>query len=214
MIITVTALVAINGGEETCIFIELSDGIHSETQKYPLLTKQYATLRIKKGQLDTEKYEEIVNASTVAAAYKKGLTFLGYGSLSKKMLGYKLKSRGFCDEVVSEAILMLSGDGYLNEDGSCVREAERCVAKLWGRKRIASHLYSKGFSQNAISEAFEELSEVDYTENCKKLILRDHKRSLAAAREDKAQMSKLIASLTRMGYSFFEIKSALSDLLG
>ena len=108
---------------------------------------------------------------------------------------------------------MLCQNGYVNEDGSCTREAEKCIAKLWGKKRIVSHLYSKGFSETSVREALLELGETDYTENCKKLILRDHKHALAAARTDKAAASKLIASLARMGYSFSEIKSALSDIL-
>ena len=213
MIITVKSLVALNCGEETCVCIELSDGIHTESQKHTVFTKQYADLRIKKGTIDSEKYEEIVRASKIAAAYKKGLVFLGYGSHSKKTLYYKLKSRGFDDDSANEAILMLCQNGYVNEDSSCLREAEKCLSKLWGKKRIISHLHSKGFSEISISEALDELGEIDYTENCKKLILRDHKRSLAVAREDKAATSKLIASLSRMGYSFSEIKSALSDIL-
>ena len=213
MIITVKTLVALNCGEETCVCIELSDGIHTETQKHTLFTKQYADLRIKKGKIDSEKYEEIVRASKIAAAYKKGLVFLGYGSHSKKTLYYKLKSRGFEDESINEAILMLSHSGYLNEDSSCVREAEKCILKLWGKKRIVSHLYSKGFSEISIKEALDELGEIDYTENCKKLILRDHKHTLSTACEDKAAMSKLIAALTRKGYSFSEIKSALNEAL-
>lgn len=213
MIITVTTLVALNGGEETCVCIELSDGIHSEVQKLTLLTKQYALLRIKKGQIDREKYEELVRASSLAAAYKKGLVFLGYGSHSKRTLYYKLKSRGFSDEITNEAISMLCLEGYINEDDSCIREAEKCNAKLWGKKRTVAHLYSKGFSDLSVNEALRELDDIDYTENCKKLILRDYKHRLTRAREDKAEMSKLIASLTRMGYSFFEIKSALASLI-
>ena len=213
MIITVKTLVALNCGEETCVCIELSDGIHTDVQKHTLLTNQYADLRIKKGEIDSEKYESIVRAAKIAAAYKKGLIFLGYGSHSKKTLYYKLKSRGFEDESINEAILMLSRSGYVNEDNSCVREAEKCLSKLWGKKRIVSHLYSKGFSEISIHQALDELGEIDYTENCKKLILRDHKRALSTVREDKAATSKLIAALARMGYSFSEIKSALNEAL-
>ena len=108
---------------------------------------------------------------------------------------------------------MLSRSGYVNEDNSCVREAEKCLSKLWGKKRIVSHLYSKGFSEISIHQALDELGEIDYTENCKKLILRDHKRALSTVREDKAATSKLIAALARMGYSFSEIKSALNEAL-
>ena len=89
----------------------------------------------------------------------------------------------------------------------------RCIQKLWGKKRIVSHLYTKGFDQKAVANALDELQNVDYVENCKRLLLRDHKRQIAAIKEDSSQLSKLIASLYRMGYSFSEIKSAVADIL-
>ena len=213
MRINITSIVALNGGEETCICIDIISGENTQSVKHTLFTTQYADLRIKKGEIDTHRYEEISNAANIAAAYKKGLVILGYGAHSKRSLQYKLKSKGFADDVSEEAISLLCRHGYINEDDSCQREAEKCIKKLWGQKRIISHLYSKGFSETSVREALLELGETDYTENCKKLILRDHKHALAAARTDKAAVSKLIASLARMGYSFSEIKSALSDIL-
>ena len=213
MILTVTALVALNSGEETCVCIELSNGIDVEKQKHTILTKQYADLRIKKGEITPREYEEIANAAKIATAYKKGLVFLGYGSHSRKTLHYKLRSRGFEDEISDEAIAMLCRDGYINEDSSCQREAEKCIAKLWGKKRITAHLYSKGFSEINVRDSLVELGEVDYVENCKKLILRNHRRKLLVAQSDKAELTKLIASIQRMGYSFSEIKSALQGIL-
>ena len=163
--------------------------------------------------MSCKRYEEIVRAANIRSAYKKGLNLLGYSSSSKKNLYYKLRSRGFEDDITEEAIEMLVRDRYVDENDACTREAERCIQKLWGRKRIVSHLYSKGFSEHTVREALEELSEVDYTENCKKLLLRNHKKQLASIGEDRVQMTKLVASLERMGYSFSEIKSAISDIL-
>ena len=213
MNIEVIALVAQNGGAETSVSIELSDGIHTELQKHTILTKQYAALRIKKGEINTERYEEIARAADICTAYKKGLSLLSYSSSSQKNLHYKLKSRGFSDEIASEAIEMLISERYVDEESSCTREAQRCIQKLWGKKRIVSHLYTKGFDQKAVANALDELQNVDYVENCKRLLLRDHKRQIKAIKEDSSQLSKLIASLYRMGYSFSEIKSAVADIL-
>lgn len=212
MIINIIALVAQNGGEETCVSIELSDGVHTELQKHTILTMQYADLRIKKGELCSDKYEEIVTAAKVYAAYKKGLSLLSYTASSKKNLYYKLKSRGFEDHICEEAIKMLVSGRYLNDNDSCIREAEKCALKLWGKKRIVSHLYSKGFDTEAVSLAVDEL-EVDYLENCKELILRNYKRQFSAISEDESAKQKLVASLSRMGYSFSEIKAALNELI-
>ena len=209
MIIKVTALVAQNGGEETSVSIELTDGIHSELQRYILLTSQYANLRIKKGELD----KEIVSAANTCAAYKKGMSLLSYTTSSEKNLYYKLKSRGFDDASCQEAIKMLSEARYLNDNDSCLREAEKCIFKLWGKKRIASHLCAKGYTTADVSAAFEELSDVDYLENCKQLILKNYKRQLNAISNDPNAKQRLVASLVRMGYTFSEIKAALTDIL-
>ena len=213
MRINITAIVALNGGEETCICIDITSGDNTQSVKHTLLTTQFAELRIKKGEIDTHRYEEISNAASIAAAYKKGLVTLGYGAQSKRSLHYKLKAKGFTDDVSEEAISLLCRHGYINEDDSCQREAEKCINKLWGKKRIISHLYSKGFSNDMINTALLELSEIDFTENCKELILRSHKRQLFDSLDNKATLSKLVASLQRMGYSISEIKNAIKDIL-
>ena len=213
MIISVVALVALNGGEETAVKIELSDGIHSEIQQHILLTTQYVDLRIKKGEIDKDEYDEIVRAADICSAYKKGLSLLSYSDSSQKNLYYKLKSRGFEDDIINDAVLMLRDKGYLDDNTACIREAERCIKKLWGKNRIISHLYSKGFNDEAVKEAALIFNDIDFTENCQKLILRDYKRRLTDASEDKAAMTKLIAALMRMGYTNFEIRSALKGIL-
>lgn len=213
MIINVIALVALNGGEETAVKIEFSDGVHTEIRQHTVLTTQYADLRIKKGEIDKDKYEEIVRAADICSAYKKGLSLLSYSDCSQKKLYYKLKSRGFEDEITSEAVAMLSYKGYLDDGTACIRETEKCLKKLWGKNRIISHLYSKGFNDTAVKEATLIFNDVDFTENCKKLILRDYKRRLSEATDDKAAMTKLIAALIRMGYTNFEIRSALKSIL-
>ncbi len=213
MIIIITALVAQNGGAETAIKIELSDGAHSEMQQHTVLTTQYAELHIKKGEISRDKYEEIVRASEVCSAYKKGISLLSYSSTSQKNLCYKLKSRGFDDEISAEAVAMLKDRSYLNDDSACEREAEKCIRKLWGKNRIISHLYSKGFGESAVRSVQPIFEATDFETNCKKLLQRDYKHRLAEAKEDKAAMTKLVAALTRMGYNFSEIKSALRSIL-
>ena len=49
-----------------------------------------------------------------------------------------------------------------------MREAERCVAKEWGKRRIVGALRAKGFSDAAIKNALNELEDagVDYVELC------------------------------------------------
>ena len=213
MRITISALVALNSGNEICVYAEISNGENTERKKLVLLTEQYSLLKIKKGEITSDQFDEIERASLICSAYKKGLNLLGYGACSEKSLYYKLKTRGFENDICSEAVAKLSQCGYINESNDARREAERCIAKLWGRKRIIAHLYSKGFNDTAVKEATLIFNDVDFTGNCKKLILRDYKRRLSEATDDKAAMTKLIAALIRMGYTNFEIRSALKSIL-
>ena len=212
MKITVTALVAVNSGNEICICIEISNGENTEKQNLTVLAEQYSLLRIKKGEISRSRFDEIERASNICSAYKKGLFLLGYGACSERKLHYKLKTKGFANDICSEAVAMLSAGGYINEANDAEREAERCIAKLWGKKRIVSHLYSKGFRDDAIRSAIDELCNVDFVENCKKLIMRDHQKQFMAALNDEKEKQKLFASLIRMGYSFSEIKEASAGI--
>ncbi len=212
MRITVNSLKAIDSGNLISITAELCDGKHVDRRELIILASQYSGMRITKGEIDAERFDEIAHASKVCSAYRKGLFLLGYGACSEKSLNYKLKTRGFDSDVSAEAVKMLSQGGYINEACDAERETEKCLAKLWGRKRIISHLYSKGFTTETIRNAIESLEDVDFAENCEKLISRDYKTQLVLAISDKAAYSKLCASLSRMGYSFSEIKEACSKL--
>ena len=208
MTISLTELKAINGGDEVCVTIELKEGENKEIKKLFLLAGQYASLRIRKGEISEERFDEIAHAADIASAYKKGLFLLGYGACSEKKLKFKLKTKGFSEGISNEAVEMLVRAGYIDEKSDAERELEKCLSKLWGKKRIIAHLYTKGFAASAIDEASKVLDTVDFVENCRKLILKDHKDQLEAAREDIALMTKLCAALQRMGYSFSEIKEA------
>ncbi len=208
MTIKVTALTALNSGNEVMLSIEISNGKDSEQKKLILLAEQFTSLRIGKGEIDTEQFDEIARAANIASAYKKGLYLLGYGACSEKKMRYKLKMKGFDEDSAAAAATMLIEHDCINENSDALREAERCLAKLWGRKRIVAHLYSKGYSDSTVREALSSLSEIDFAENCRKLIERDYARRLNEARGDKAAMAKLCSALVRMGYSFSEIKEA------
>lgn len=208
MKINVTSLKAIDSGNLISVKIELSDGENVDSRELLILASQYSDLRIAKGAIDTERFDEIAHASKICSAYRKGLFLLGYGACSQKKLIYKLKMKGFDQESSQKAARMLSEAGYINEDLDAVREIEKCLAKLWGKKRIISHLYSKGFTDEAVSCALRSLENIDFADNCEKLIRRDHKKQFELAKKDKSAYNKLCASLLRMGYSFSEIKEA------
>ena len=208
MTIKISDVKAINSGDEVCVTVEIISGENKEIKKLFLLAKQYTSLRVTKREISEERFDEISHAAEVASAYKKGLFLLGYGACSEKKLKFKLRTKGFNESISAEAVELITTAGLIDEPSDAIREVERCLNKLWGRKRIIAQLYTKGFSKEALDKAILTLDEVDFVENCKKLIIKEHKAQLAAARDDIAIMSKMCASLQRMGYSFSEIREA------
>ena len=116
----------------------------------------------------------------------------------------KLRSKGFSPDTAAEAAAYLVALGYINERKDAEREAERCVAKLWGRRRIAAALYEKGYSEGAVRGAMELLDRVDFDEQCSALI----RKKFGGVPDEPRERQKLFAALVRYGYSPSEIKNA------
>ena len=114
MTITVTELRAINGGDEVCVTVELKSGENKEIKKLFLLPGQYTSLRIRKEEISEERFDEIAHASDVASAYKKGLFLLGYGACSEKKLKFKLRTKGYSEQIAGEAVEMICAAGLLS----------------------------------------------------------------------------------------------------
>ena len=208
MIIKISDLRPLNLGSEICVCINIKNAEYSEIRRLVILSEQYAEMKLTKGEIDAERFDEIEEASKICSAYKKGLFLLGYGASSEKKLHYKLRTKGFDNEISSRAVKMLAKKGYIQEENDAEREAERCLSKLWGKKRILTHLYSKGFSDSAVKKAALLLEEVDFAENCKEIILKSHMAQFKEAISDPNETNKLVASLVRMGYSFSQIREA------
>ncbi|MBO5416543.1 MAG: regulatory protein RecX [Clostridia bacterium] len=204
MTVTVTSVRAINGGSDIVLSVCLSDGEHSEKRELVLLSRQYAALRPEKGEISEESFDELSEAAEICAAVKRGMNILGYGACSEKNMRLKLRSKGFGAEVAASAAEYLVELGYINEEKDAEREAERCVGKYWGRRRIAAALYEKGYSEAAVRGAIESLGEVDFEGRCVSLI----EKKFRGLPEDANEKKKLFASLLRYGYSPSEIKNA------
>jgi SOS response regulatory protein OraA/RecX len=81
------------------------------------------------------------------------------------------------------------------------------LRKLWGAKRISAHLWSKGYAQETMHGLADLLSEVDFSENCAMLI----KKHYGEVPTDADEHRRMIASLSRYGYSIGEIRKAIAS---
>ena len=209
MTVSVLSVVSRNDGRDIAVTFEMSDGEHAQRETFIVSTDFLASNRIFIGESDTDTYDLVSFNAQIYDALKKGINILGYGLYSEKALRTKLISKGVSRDIALEAVAKLKHMGYFDAHGNACREAERCVEKLWGKKRIVAALYSKGYAQDAIRDALDFLEDegIDYVELCRDRISKSSKATKEMI-SDPIGRQKLIASLARYGFSNSEIREA------
>lgn len=206
MIIELISGEILREGKEVFLTLEVREGEKREKKSFTLPRAIFdgLDLPMPPAEITEENAYEIMSADEQYRAIKKAFELLSYGRNSVKILTDKLRHRGFSDDVAAYAAKYMQKNGYLKENGDAEREAECCVEKLWGKKRIMMHLHQKGYDGEAFAAAMAYLETVDFVELCVKLI-RQKYRTLP---KDEKERQKVISGLVRHGYSFSEIKDA------
>lgn len=199
------------GSAELAVEFLMSEGEHTCRERFIISVAQYADFSLEAGESDRNTYEEVAYASRIHEAWKKGLSLLSYGSCSETALVRKMVSRGYDREIVTEAVRLLREAGYIDNEREACREAERCAAKLWGRKRIIWHLREKGYPDSVIRKALVCLkeNEVSYVENCAELIGRKY----GTLPDTPQEYERMFAALQRYGYRMDEIREACERII-
>ena len=206
--ITLLSLSAQNDGAAVALKLLLENGEHREEKRLILSTEQYCALKLRRGRLTCELYEQIEAAAELFRAMQSGVGLLAYGANTQEFLTKKLMRRGFSRSVAADAAERLKQKGLIDEDAIFSREVEKCLHKLWGVGRIRAHLYSRGFDSASISRLDEYLADVDFVDACATLITKHYTRLPEAAGERRC----LIAFLGRYGYSIMQIRAAFAQL--
>ncbi|MBQ9760735.1 MAG: RecX family transcriptional regulator [Clostridia bacterium] len=206
--ISITGLIAQNATSEISVRLLLENGEHREQKSLLLTMEQYCELRPQKGEISEETYDLLECAAEECRAIRAGENLLSYGSNSVQRLTQKLMQRGFSRAVAANAAQKLCERGLIDEDAQVRREVEKCLCKLWGASRIRTHLWSRGFATESLSALPEMLAEVDFVANCQKMIQKHYGEPPV----DRDELRRMIASLSRYGYSIGEIRAAIAAL--
>ena len=206
MEISVVSICAASG-DDIAVCVLITNGEGSQRQKFVISIDAYVRMGIVKGECDVETYEALEWESGVNSAFRRAMSILGFCGCSKKTLVLKLVQKGFDRKYAVEAADRAEALGFIDDSENARREAQRCVAKLWGETRIRACLAQKGYGSDAIESAMCALEDegVDFIENCKELVL----RKCSVLPRDRAERQKLVASLMRYGYTLSQIKIAL-----
>ena len=202
--LSILSIRAQNDGAEMEITVLMENGSAQEIRKLVILTEQYGTLKPKKGAISEEQFDALEAASRLCGAIRSGQSALSYGSASVLHLARKIMRKGYAKEDAMAAAERLHDAGLIDEDANLEQEVEKCLRKLWGARRIRTHLWSKGFSKETLDSLPALLADVNFAENCAALLRKRH----AALPTDAAERKKLYASLARYGYSPEEIRQA------
>lgn len=204
-VITVREIRSQNSGSEVLVRVLTECGEHREQTDFVLSIDRYCLIKPERGRITEEMYDRLEAAAELCRATRCGENLLSYGSNSAQVLARKIMQHGFTREVALEAVEHLTARGLIDENADLRREAERCVRKLWGSKRITAQLWSKGFGTEAMALLPQILSEIDFPAQCAQLI-RKHYGGVPSDAEDYRRM---MAGLSRYGYTMGEIREAV-----
>ncbi len=157
------------------------------------------------GALSHEELTHLRREHALCGAMTLGLRLLSLGDHSVPHLVYKLRARGVEREVAELAARELAQAGYVNEERSALREAQKGLDKLWGDRRILAQLRGKGYGEVALACVRDMLASKDGAARCERLL---QKRRITLPEDPKAQ-GKLVGALMRYGYDSGEIRAAL-----
>lgn len=178
-------------------------------QEYSLTVDRdfFLSQGIKNGyEISCDELNELTSKINARRAFNKAVDLLSRRDHSKKELSDKLKQKGFGSDF-DEVFEKLESYGYLDDERFARNYTKQLIEfKSFGKMRIKQELFKKGIDRDLISEILEEI-QIDENDLVD-LIERKYKRNLY----DEKGVKRTFNTLVRLGYSYSEIKSALSQI--
>lgn len=154
-------------------------------------------------ELDDETLEELRLASHRSIMRERALEYVSRRPMSRRELTDKLIRKGEDEDTAEYCALWLEKNGFINDESYSAAISRHYAAKGYGACRIRAELSRRGINrelwEGALSAIPEDTSKLD------KLVSVRLK-----APEDREQVGKLFQFLYRRGYSWDDIRAALS----
>lgn len=145
-------------------------------------------------------------------ALQKLRQYCAYQERCHKEVKEKLFSLGLGSVDVEEAISVLIGENYLNEERFARQFAGgRFRMKHWGRVKIVAGLKQKGISAYCIQEAMKEIDEGEYEQT---LIRLAERKSSQITKEGPQKRQKIADYLLQKGYEANVVYKTIASLAG
>lgn len=161
-------------------------------------------------EIDEEELTAFKEAAGSRRAFNSALNSLDYRDHSEREIRTKLL-RKYDADCVEEAVRKLVELDLVNDE----RYAENYARELYehkkfGRMRIKSELRAKGIAADIANEAVDALFEEEEPDNIQRIVDIIGKRYYNRMNDDVGR-KKVFAALQRMGYSFSDIREAMSE---
>ena len=143
-------------------------------------------------------------------AFNSAMYSLDMRDHSEKEIRQKL-SRKFDENSVNTAVEKLIDLGLINDR----RYAEMLARELferkkYGKNRVKSELFRKGITSDIINEVLEAYEEENEPDNIQRIVDIIEKKYYNKLIDEKSRQ-KVVAALVRLGYSFSDIRQAMSE---
>lgn len=161
-------------------------------------------------EIDEEELTAFKEAAGSRCAFNSALNSLDYRDHSEREIRTKLL-RKYDADCVEEAVRKLVALDLVNDE----RYAENYARELYehkkfGKMRIKSELRAKGIAADIANEAVDALFEEEEPDNIQRIVDIIGKRYYNRMNDDVGR-KKVFAALQRMGYSFSDIREAMSE---
>lgn len=169
----------------------------------------FSTCGYRDGQeMDEEELELFLAAINVRRAFNKAANLLSYRDHSEKEILMKLRTAGFADESSQAAINRLRELRMLNDERFAeIYANELCRRKKFSRRRILQELSLKGIDRETAENAVDSL-DIEANQCIIELLQTKFRGKFS---DDKGKQ-RTVAALVRMGYSYSDIRSAMSEV--
>ncbi len=161
-------------------------------------------------EINKEELTAFEEAAGSRRAFNSALNSLDYRDHSEKEIRAKLLRKHDAD-YVDEAVKKLIELDLVNDERYAENYAHELFEhKKFGKMRIKSELRAKGISADIANAAVEELFDEEEPDNIQRIVDIIGKRYYNRM-NDEVGRKKVFSALQRMGYSFSDIREAMSE---
>ena len=154
--------------------------------------------------LSDDELLEVQNASSLGKAKQRALRIIGAVPLSEAALYERLVQKGESEGNAAACVAWLKSLGFLDDIEYAKNLVRHYAQKGYGRLRIRDELYRRKIPRIYWDEALEQMPEPEDT------IDRLLQKKLRSEEPDKKEIKRATDALLRRGFSWEEVRSALS----